>query len=139
MSDRWALRDIANKLEEIIAKELDTYEKELEGNTDNAMEKVSNEFIQDLIPNIPLGHTPNKYTSQYGHLRELVQKSVRLRSGNKVRIIHFGPKYRIVHLLEYGWTQRDGKFMRREPFIRPTFNSNEEKYVRIIANSLRGG
>ena len=55
----------------------------------------------------------------------------------KALYVHY-EKWQIAHLLEFGWTKRNGERLERTPYIRPLFDRNKEKYFNMYKEALNG-
>ena len=57
--------------------------------------------------------------------------------GKKVKARYVGyRKWQISHLLEFGWTHQSGKRIDRQPFVRPLFDANKERYYKMYKEAL---
>lgn len=134
MSDRREpIEVVAEKFEEMIAGFLDDYEKELSVNIEQAVKEAANMFANDLRPKVPVSDGDG---GSQGHLRDNLKVTKKIVNGRPVYIAHFGKKGWLSVLLEYGWTKRNGKKMERKPFIRPTYDQNEQKYYNHIKEAV---
>lgn len=58
---------------------------------------------------------------------------------NKVITIYSEKKGRIVHLLEFGFKHKSGKFIQARPFMRPSFDINTSKMLEDIKQIIGKG
>ncbi len=58
---------------------------------------------------------------------------------NKTVIIYSKDKGRIVHLLEFGFKHRNGKFVPAKPFLRPSFDYFTPKMIEDIKSIIAKG
>mgnify|MGYP000872849926 CR=1 FL=1 len=58
---------------------------------------------------------------------------------NKVITIYAENKGRIIHLLEFGFTHRNGKYVSPRPFMRPAFDTFTPKMIEDIKEMIKRG
>lgn len=126
MDKRYPLKYVADNFSKIVEEYVDTYEKEKSGKTDEILKEISNDFADNLKQ-----VTPRSTNTKGVHLADTIGVE---KSGKKY-IVYFG-KYQIPHLLEFGWTAKNGRRINRTPFIRPLFDRSKEKYVRLFKKRL---
>jgi hypothetical protein len=129
-----ALIDLNKELGKYIEEFVDTYEKELTVTLDNTMGMIARDFGDKLYWPTPISKGDG---GKYGHLRDNITISGKHKDGKKSFLVHFGKKGWLSTLMEYGWHARNGKLVKREPFIRPTFEKNKELYVRWIKEEVQ--
>lgn len=132
----YPLSYVANEMNRIIADIVTDYETEISGEAEEITKQVANDFAEKLRQETPR----STVSSGDPHLADTVKVTEkRERSlGTKGRkmYVHFG-KWQIAHLLEFGWTLRNGKKLERKPFVRPLFDNNKERYYRMYKEGLK--
>ena len=132
----YPLSYISKELRNIIASFVDDYEKELTKKASEITVKVANDFAEQLKQETPRSKNPGRYE----HLADTVivsEKGEKFAGGKgKVLYVHF-TKWQIAHLLEFGWTTRNGKKITRTPFVRPLFDKNKERYYNMYKDGLK--
>lgn len=58
---------------------------------------------------------------------------------NKVITIYAESKGRIIHLLEFGFTHKSGKYVSPRPFMRPAFDTFTPKMIEDIKEIIKRG
>ena len=136
MADRYyPLSYVANEMNKIIADIVTDYETELSGKAAEITKQVANDFAEKLKEATPrsdmIGGAP--HLADTVKTTEKIEKSVGRK--NRKIYVHYG-KWQIAHLLEFGWTLRNGKRLERTPFVRPLFDNNKERYYRMYKEGL---
>lgn len=131
----YPLSYVSNSLNKIMSEFLTEYSEELQEKAHNVTEKVANDFAQQLREATPRSEDPGGYE----HLADTVVvsdgKEKFAGSKGKVLYVHY-TKWQIAHLLEFGWTARNGKRIERQPFVRPLFNKNYGRYYKMYKEEL---
>lgn len=129
----YPLSQVANELNSIISSMLTEYSEELQAKADKVTEQVAEDFAQKLKEVTPRSDEGGK------HMADTVKVTVKKeRSIGKVvraRFVHYG-KWQVSHLLEFGWTSKNGKRIDRQPFVRPLFDQNKDRYTRMYKEEL---
>ena len=131
----YPLSYVANEMNKIIADIVTDYETEISGKAAEITKQVANDFAEKLKQETPRSGV----SSSQPHLGDTIkvtekkEKSIGTK-GRKI-YVHFG-KWQIAHLLEFGWTLRNGKRLDRTPFVRPLFDNNKERYYRMYKEGL---
>ena len=98
------------------------------------LKKCADDYSQQL-KNVTPSSTKNTV-----HLKDTIQvseqKSQYYGKVQKAQVVHF-KKWQIAHLLEFGWTAKNGMKVVRNPFIRPLFDSNKNKYYKWMKEGLQ--
>lgn len=130
----YPLKYVANEMNKILADIVTDYQTELSGKVEKITVEVANDFADKLRK-----VTPRSTVEVGQHLADTVKVTEKrersLGSSGKKMYVHFG-KWQIAHLLEFGWTLRNGQKLERTPFIRPLFDNNKERYYRMYKDGL---
>jgi hypothetical protein len=133
----YPLSYVANELNKILSELVTDYEVELSGKAAEITEKVATDFAEKLKQATPRSNIE----SGDPHLADTVKMTGRLErsvGGKRKKIyVHYG-KWQIAHLLEFGWTLRNGQRLERTPFVRPLFDNNKERYFQMYKEGLSG-
>lgn len=110
-----SLDDFTLKISELIEKSLD-FDSEL----DEILNKTASDIISDIKETAPIGNSNEHLKDSFTVLKEgtKVNKSVTIYSKGKGRL---------VHLIEFGFVHRSGRFVSARPFLRPSY---EKKHLR---------
>lgn len=129
----YPLSQVANDLNSIISGMLTEYSEELQEKADKVTEQVAQDFatrLRDVTPRSDEGGT---------HMADTIKVTYKTERsfGKKVRarFVHYG-KWQVSHLLEFGWTSKNGKRIERQPFVRPLFDQNKERYTKMYKEEL---
>ena len=132
----YPLSYVANEMNRIIADIVTDYETEISGKAEEITRQVAQDFAQQLrqvTPRSDVGGT-SEHLADTVKVTEKMEKSLGSK-GRKI-YVHYG-KYQLAHLLEFGWTLRNGKKLTRTPFVRPLFDNNKERYYRMYKEGLQ--
>lgn len=133
------LSQVANELDSIIASMLTEYSEELQEKADKITEEVAQDFAQKLKEATPRSDELDGTGVHMADTVMVVHKKARsFGTPKKARYVCYG-KWQISHLLEFGWTSKKGKRVDRKPFVRPLFDENKERYVRMYKEGLSKG
>ena len=131
----YPLRYVTENLDKIVSGMITEYSQELEAKADQVTEKVAKDFAEKLKPVTPRSNV----IAGAEHLADtIVVKAKKERKYGKIttaQYVHY-KKWQIAHLLEFGWTLRNGKRLERQPFIRPLFDQNKERYYNMYKEEL---
>ena len=129
----YPLSQVANELNSIISGMLTEYSEEMQEKADLVTEKVAEDFAEKLREATP------RSADSVTHMADTVKVTTKKeRSIGKVvhaRFVHYG-KWQVSHLLEFGWTSKNGKRVDRTPFVRPLFDRNKERYTKMYKEEL---
>lgn len=133
MANSFPLSQVANELNEILASMLTQYSEELQEKADKITEEVAQDFAAKLKDATPR-------SDELGvHMADTVtvvsKKERSFGTAKKVRYVCY-KKWQVSHLLEFGWTTKNGKRIDRKPYVRPLFDQNKEQYVRMYKEGL---
>ena len=120
-----------DNLTELIMDEVSSYTdeviKELEAKLDETADKIL-EYIKSNAP-------------RSGQKDGLADDFVKTDVGggvNKTIVIHAKEKGRLVHLIEFGFMHRNGKYVNPRPFLRPAYDTFTPKMLEDIKVIIRG-
>lgn len=135
-SRSYPLSYVANEMNKIIADIVTDYETEVSGKAAEITKQVAEDFAEKLRQATPRSDVE----SSVPHLADTVMTTEKAEKskGNKRRkiYVHFG-KWQIAHLLEFGWTLKNGTRIDRTPFVRPLFDNNKERYYRMYKEGIQ--
>lgn len=131
----YPLSYVSNNLNNILAEIVTDYESEISEKASEITNQVANDFAERLRQVTPRSEVEGIQP----HLADTVKVTKKLersigRKGKTV-YVHYG-KWQIAHLLEFGWTLRNGIRLERTPFVRPLFDANKERYYRMYKEGL---
>ena len=130
----YPLSYVAKEMQNILAEFVSDYADEVEGKAAEITQQVATDFASLLGPATP------RSTKVDEHLADTVKltKSTSKYYGKKTTayVVHYG-KWQIAHLLEFGWTSKNGEHVVRQPFIRPLFDRNRDRYVKMYKDGLK--
>ena len=132
----YPLSQVANELDSIMASMLTEYSEELQEKADKVTEEVAQDFAKRLKDATPRSDSSDGTGVHMADTVMVVHKNQRsLGRAKKVRYVCYG-KWQVSHLLEFGWTSKNGKRVNRNPFVRPLFDQNKERYVKMYKEAL---
>lgn len=120
-----SLDDFTLKISELIEKSLD-FDKEL----DEVLDKTASDIISDIKETAPIGNSNE-------HLKD---SFIALKEGTKVNksvTIYSKSKGRLVHLIEFGFVHRNGRFVSARPFLRPSYEKEAPKMEEKIKEAIK--
>lgn len=129
----YPLSQVANELNEMISGFLIEYSEELQAKADKVTEEVANDFAEKLKAVTPRSDDGPEHMADTVFVIKKNEKSLGRKT--KARYVGYG-KWRISHLLEFGWTHQSGKRIDRQPFVRPLFDQNKERYYKMYKEEL---
>lgn len=139
MADIWKhsypLSYVANELNRIIADIVTDYETEVSGKAAKITEQVANDFAEKLRQATPRSDVALGAPHLADTVKVTEKRERSLGSKGRKIYVHYG-KWQIAHLLEFGWTLRNGQRIDRTPFIRPLFDNNKERYYNMYKEGL---
>lgn len=134
MSNSYPLSYVSSNLNKMLTEIVNEYSEELSQKADKITEEVANDFAEKLQ-----SVTPRSSNNVEQHLADSIVVSTKKQKSygriGKIRYVHY-KKWNIAHLLEFGWTLRNGQRLERTPFVRPLFDSNKERYYKMYKDGL---
>lgn len=133
MANQYPLTYVSQNLNKMLSEMLTEYSVELQKKAEKVTEEVAETFAKDLKPVTPRSYSIGEHLADSITVTKKYQQSYGAK--RPVIYVHF-KKWQISHLLEFGWTARNGKRISRTPFVRPLFDNNREKYYRMYKEKL---
>jgi|SRR5690625_1826343 len=119
--------NLTDKIMEEVSKYSDSIKKELEQKLDETAEQILN-YIKENAP-------------RSGKKKALADDFIKEDNGsgfNKTVIIYGKEKGMLVHLVEFGFMHRAGKYVTPRPFLRPAFDAFTPKMLEDIKDIING-
>ena len=136
MANSYPLSYVSTHMREIVSGMLQQYGEQAEEKVNKVTKEVAEDFAKELAQVTPRSASVDQESP---HIADTVQVTSRSNKqyGKKIttRFVHFG-KWQISHLLEFGWTLRNGKSLTRSPFVRPLFDRKKDEYVQKYKEEL---
>lgn len=132
----YPLSYVANEMNKIIADIVTDYETEISKKAEEITVQVANDFAEKLRQETPKSDIEGGLPHLADTVRVTEKREKSLGSKGRKMYVHFG-KWQIAHLLEFGWTLRNGKRLERKPFVRPLFDNNRERYYRMYKEGIQ--
>ena len=130
------LSQVANELNSILASMLTEYSEELQKKADDITEAISQDFASRLKSVTPRSDTLDDTGVHMADTVRVVYKKERsFGQTKKARYVCYD-KWQISHLMEFGWTAKNGKHIDRKPFVRPLFDQNKDRYTAMYKEGL---
>lgn len=133
MANEYPLSYVSNSLNSILSEMLTEYSDALEEKAQEVTKIVAEDFAQNLRQVTPRSNEAGEHLADSVTVTARDEKSYGKK--HKVYRVHF-KKWQISHLLEFGWTLRNGKKLVRKPFVRPLFDNNKDRYYRMYREEL---
>lgn len=129
----YPLSYVAREFQNILAEMVQEYADELNPKVNEITRQVAEDFASSLKTVTPRSSAAGQ------HLADTVEVSKEKEryygKTTQTYVVHFG-KWQIAHLLEFGWTAKNGKRVERQAFVRPLFDRNKERYVKMYRDGL---
>lgn len=109
------------------------YGEELSRKAFEVTRTIAKDFAEQLKEVTPRSDNDSEHIADTVMLTE--GKNKQYGRTHKIFYVHYG-KWQIAHLLEFGWTLRNGQRLERNPFIRPLFDKNKERYYNMYKEKL---
>lgn len=119
------LDELAVKVTELVEKSLD-FDNEM----DAILTDTANDIISDIRETAPAGNSREHLKDSFGYLKEGTKS-------DRSVTIHSKTKGRIVHLVEFGFVHRSGKFVPARPFLRPSYEKEAPRMEERIREAIR--
>lgn len=127
---------VANEMNKIIADIVTDYETEISKKAEEITVQVANDFAEKLRQATPRRGVETGTPHLADTVKVTEKKKKSLGRTGRIVYVHFG-KYQIAHLLEFGWTLRNGQRLERKPFVRPLFDNNKERYFQMYKEGIQ--
>ncbi len=121
------LNDFVDEINNEISEYAHSVKKELEQELNNTADKI----LEYIITNAP----------RSGRKKAMADEFIKTDIGqgyNKTIVIHAKEKGRLVHLIEFGFQHRNGKYIAARPFMRPAFDYFTPKMLDDIRRIISG-
>lgn len=136
MANSYPLSYVSANLNKMLSEFFTEFGEKAQEKAYAVTKQVAQDFAEKLKSATPKSPNPRGYE----HLADTVvvsEKGEKFAGGKgKVLYVHY-TKWQIAHLLEFGWTARDGRFITRTPFVRPLFDDNKERYYRMYKEAFQ--
>ena len=122
------MADLGNFMDEIaglIEKSLD-FDREM----DDFLTDTAEDIIDDIRETAPTGNSREHLKDSFTYVKEGTKS-------NRSVTIYSKTKGRIVHLVEFGFVHRSGKFVSARPFLRPSYEKEAPKMEERIKEAIR--
>lgn len=129
----YPLNYVSNQLNNILSEMIIEYGEELTSKAAAVTREIAKDFAEELKTVTPRSTYDSEHLADTVMLTETTRRSYG--RTNKVYHVHYG-KWQIAHLLEFGWTLKNGQRLERTPFIRPLFDKNKERYYNMYKEKL---
>ena len=121
------LNNFVDEIYDEIDKYSDTIKKELEIKLDETADKIL-DYVRTNAPR----------SGKKGALADEFVKQEVGSGYNKSIVIYASNRGRIVHLIEFGFQHRNGKYIAARPFMRPAYDTFTPKMIDDIRSIIRG-
>lgn len=121
------LNNFLDEVNDAIKEYTDDVKKELERNLDETGAKI----LEYVIANTPR-------SGRKGAMADEFTKTEIGEGINKTIVIYAKEKGRLVHLIEFGFQHKGGKYVAARPFMRPAFEYFTPKMLDDIRGIIRG-
>ena len=118
------LDDMALEISRLIEKSLD-FDREME----EALVDTAKDIISDIKETAPTGKSNEHLKDSFVYLKEGTKES-------KSVTIYSKTKGRLVHLVEFGFVHRSGRFVSARPFLRPSYEKEAPKMEERIKEAI---
>ena len=134
----FTLNYVTNELGNILAEMFAEYGEDVSERANKVTKEIAEDFAKKLKSETPRSGYPGENLADAVQVTEGKEKSYG-RIG-KTYTVHYdkdgSQRWRIAHLLEFGWTARNGKRIDRKPFVRTLFDNNRERYYKMYKDEL---
>lgn len=129
----YPLSYVSRELNTILSEMIQEYGEDLSQKADKVTANIAEDFAKKLKEVTPRSDSDHDHMADTVRVTKKSEKSYG-RTG-KSYIVHYG-KWQISHLLEFGWTAKNGKRITRSPFVRPLFDNNKSEYYQMYKEVL---
>ena len=122
------LDDLSSNIMSIVSDYKDEIQKELEG----LLDKTADEMLKYIQNNAPRSGKKNAVADSF--------KKLELGKGiDKTVVIYSKSRGRIIHLIEFGYRHRNGKFIPARAFMRPAYDTFTPEMIDKIKKIIERG
>ncbi len=121
------LDNLTGKIMDEVKDYSEQIKKELEAKLDETADKI----LEYIVENAP----------RSGQKKALADDFIKTDVGsgyNKTIVIHAKEKGMLIHLIEFGFMHRAGKYVNPRPFLRPAFDAFTPKMLEDIKDIING-
>ncbi len=120
--------NLAKEISDIV----DEYVADIQGKLEAELQRTANKILEYIKSNAPRGKYSKTATAD---TFEVMKKG---EGKNLTYIIYNKKKGRLLHLIEFGFEHRSGKFISARPFMRPAFDEFTPSMIEEIKKILEG-
>lgn len=120
--------NLTSKINDII----DEYSEGVKKRLEEKLDETARSIIDYIKLNAPRSGNSNALADSF----KMIESGQGI---NKVITIYSKSKGRIIHLLEFGYKHRGGKFISPRPFMRPAYDALTPKMVEEIIRIIENG
>lgn len=122
------LDDLSSNIMSIVSEYKEEIQKELEG----LLDKTADEMLKYIQNNAPRSGKKNAVADSF--------KKLELGKGvDKTVVIYSRSRGRIIHLIEFGFRHRNGKFIPARAFMRPAYDTFTPEMIDRIKKIIERG
>lgn len=121
------LDDFLDEVSDLVTKYTKDVLKELETRLDETADKI----LEYVITNTPR-------SGKKGAMADEFVKTEVGEGHEKTIVIHAKEKGRLIHLIEFGFQHKGGKYIAARPFMRPAFDTFTPKMLEDIRRIISG-
>lgn len=121
------LDDFLDEVSDLVTK----YTKDVLSELESRLDETADKILEYVIANTP--RSGNK-----GAMADEFVKTEVGEGHEKTIIIHAKEKGRLIHLIEFGFQHKGGKYIAARPFMRPAFDTFTPKMLEDIRRIING-
>lgn len=121
------LDDFLDEVNDLVTK----YTKDVLSELESRLDETADKILEYVIANTP--RSGNK-----GAMADEFVKTEVGKGHEKTIIIHAKEKGRLIHLIEFGFQHKGGKYIAARPFMRPAFDMFTPKMLEDIRRIISG-
>lgn len=133
MANSYPLNYVSNNLNRIVSEFLKEYSDTAYEKANQITEEVAKDFAAKLKEKTPRSTRSDEHLADTVEVTPVKEKAYGRETS--AQVVHYG-KWQIAHLLEFGYTLRNGNKLVRTPFIRPLFDENRDKYYKMYKDGM---
>ena len=121
------LDDFLDEVSDLVTK----YTKDVLSELESRLDETADKILEYVIANTP--RSGNK-----GAMADEFVKTEVGEGHEKTIVIHAKEKGRLIHLIEFGFQHKGGKYIAARPFMRPAFDTFTPKMLEDIRRIISG-
>ena len=121
------LDDFLDEVSDLVTK----YTKDVLSELESRLDETADKILEYIIANTP--RSGNK-----GAMADEFIKTEVGEGHEKTIVIHAKEKGRLIHLIEFGFQHKSGKYVAARPFMRPAFDTFTPKMLEDIRRIING-